>query len=139
MAVQTINIKKLLLTWGPVIFENFMKDIIEIETPEDSWAVEFGADGKITRVNKCIDFAKFTVHLAQSSVTNDKLSAFWNADKITGASIFPFGFRDGSGSSFALADQAFILKPPTIAMGSTVKDRTWVFHTGDIIMNHGSN
>lgn len=139
MSVSTINIKKMLLTWGPVIFENFMKDIIEVEAPEDSWSVEYGADGQITRVNKCIDFAKFTVHLAQSSKTNDKLSAFWNADRITGASIFPFALRDGSGSSFALADQAFILKPANLSMGNTVKERIWTFHTGEAFINHGSN
>lgn len=139
MSVATINIKKQLVTWGPIIFESFMKDTIDIETPEDSWAVEVGADGKITRVNKCIDFIKITVHLAQSSKTNDKLSALWNADRITGASIFPFAFKDGSGSTVVLADQCFILHPASIANGNTVKERTWVFHTGDAFVNHGGN
>lgn len=139
MSVSTINIKKMNVTWGPIIFENFMKDVIDIETPDDSWVVEYGADGQITRVNKCIDFAKITVHLAQSSQTNTKLSALWNADRISGASIFPFGFKDGSGSSLCLADQCFILKPPPISVGASVKERTWVFHTGDAFLLHGGN
>lgn len=139
MALKTINIKKMLVTFGPVIMGGFAKDMIEIECPEDSWAVEVGADGEVTRINKSIDHAKITVTLAQSSDTNDKLSAIWNMDKITGAGVFPFAFKDGSGRSFTLASQAFIMKPANLSIGNSAKDRTWVFYTGDAAINHGGN
>lgn len=139
MSLKTVNIKKQLVTWGPIIFTGFAKDTIDIEVPDDSWAVETGADGMVTRVNKSVDHVKITVTLGQASETNDKLSAIWNADKITGAGIFPFAFRDGSGRSVTLAPQAFILKPPNLTNGNSAKDRTWVFMTGDASIFHGGN
>lgn len=139
MALKTINVKKFRVTWGSIILQGFDKDIITIEVPEDSWDVTIGADGEITRINKSIDHAKITINLAQSSDSNDKLSAAWNLDRISGGGVFPFEFNDGSGRSFVLASETFILKPADLSFGNTAKPRTWVFMTGDALINHGGN
>ena len=129
-SIKTINIKALQVIWGPVIMHGFADDIVSVEQPEDDVEVVEGADGEVTHNLKQTRHAKITVTLKQSSLTNTELSAYRIADRLSGAGIFPFTVRDGSGTTLFFAPAARIIKAPNIDYGKTVKDRQWVFGTG---------
>jgi hypothetical protein len=93
----------------------------------------------VTRVRKGVEDVQVTVTLKQSSTTNDKMSAAMIADKLTGAGIFPLTIADGSGTSLRFADAAFIKKAPTMDLGNSAKDRTWILHTGPCDLFIGGN
>lgn len=139
MAIKTLNNKKLDITWGPVIFAGFGDDIIEVKYPDDNWDVVRGADGEVSRQNKCVDDLEISITLKQTSDTNDRLSALAKADKITGAGVFPFTVKDGSGRTVIFADSAVISKWADVSYGNTVKDRVWTFRTGPAEMFIGGN
>ena len=139
-AIKTFNIKKLIAVWGPVTFHGFAADeAISVEFPEDDFDVVAGADGDVTHVAKIRSDIKITINLAQSSSCNDQLSTLRTADKLTGASVFPFTLKDGSGRTLIFAQSARITKSPTVALGSTAKDRTWILSTGPAEVFIGGN
>ena len=139
-AIKTFNIKKLIAVWGPVTFHGYDSDeAISIEFPEDDFDVVAGADGEVTHVAKVRSDVKVTINLAQSSSCNGQLSALRTADKLTGASVFPFTLRDGSGRTVFFAQSARITKAPTVAFGSTAKSRQWVLSTGPAEVFIGGN
>ena len=129
-SIKTINVKNRQVIWGPVVFHGFADDVVDIEQPEDDVEVVNGTDGEVTHIMKGARHAKITVSLKQSSLCNAELSAFRIADRITGAGIFPFTVRDGSGTTLFFAPAARIIKAPNIKMSKTVQDNQWVFGTG---------
>lgn len=139
MAIKTVNTKKLDMTLGGIIFAGYDDDIVDIEYPDDAWDVVRGADGEVSRANKCVDDVKITVTLKQTSDTNTKLSAVFMADKISGAGILPFSLTDRSGGTTVFADSAFVLKPANVSYGNTVKSRTWIIQTGPALVNIAGN
>lgn len=139
MAIKTVNTKKLNMTLGGIIFAGFADDIVTIAYPEDAWDVVRGADGQVSRANKCVDDVEVTVTLKQTSDTNLRLSALFTADKLSGGGVLPFALTDGSGSTTVFADSAFIMKPADIAYGNSVKDSTWVIRTGPATVVIGGN
>ncbi len=139
MAIKTVNTKKLDMTLGGIIFAGFDDDIVEIKYPDDAWDVVRGADGEVSRANKCVDDLEITVTLKQTSDTNTKLSALHIADKISGAGVLPFSLNDRSGSTTVFADSAFISKSADVTYGNTVKARTWTIRTGPATMVVGGN
>lgn len=139
-ALKTFNIKRVIATWGNVDFHGFAGDeAITIEYQEDDCTEVIGADGEVTRSINPRENVHITVNLAQSSSVNDQLSAIRTADRLTGAGVFPFTIRDGSGRTLLFAPTAAIMKPPTVGLGKTLKDRTWVFMTGPCTMHIGGN
>ena len=139
MAIKTVNTKKLDMTLGPLIFAGFDDDIVEIKYPDDAWDVVRGADGEVSRANKCVDDLEITVTLKQTSDTNTKLSAVFMADKITGAGVLPFALNDRAGATTVFADSAFISKSADVTYGNSVKSRTWTIRTGPAVMVIGGN
>lgn len=139
-ALKTFNIKKVIATWGNVDFHGFAgDDAISIEYQEDDCTEVVGADGEVTRSINARENVHITISLAQSSSCNDQLSAARTADRLTGAGVFPFTIRDGSGRTLFFAETAAIMKPPTVGLGKTLKDRVWVFMTGPCSMHIGGN
>jgi len=138
-SIKTINIKKLVVTWGPVIFHGFADDAISIKYPEVDFEVVRGCDGEVSHNNKASDDVEITIMLKQTSRVNDQLSTLRIADKISGAGIFPFSVVDGSGTTVFFAASARIIKAPDVDFGGSVKDRTWVFGTGRADMFIGGN
>lgn len=139
-AIKTFNIKKLIVTFAGQTVHGFASDeAISVEFPEDDFDVVAGADGEVTHVAKVRTDTKITINLAQSSSYNDVLSGIRTADKLTGAGVFPFKAIDGSGRTVIFAASARIIKAPTVAFGSTAKDRTWVLGTGPAEVFIGGN
>lgn len=137
-SIHTLNIKDKRITWGPVDFDNLADDAISIEVPGDDFEVVRSCDGIVTHVAKNIADLKITINLKQTSQCNDQLSALALADRITGASIFPFMVA-GGGTSITIAPAARIIKRPNADDGNTAKDRSWVFGTGPAAHFIGGN
>lgn len=129
-SIKTINIKDRQVIWGPVIMHGFADDMVEVEQPEDDVEVVVGADGEVTHSLMQARHARITVTLKQSSLTNTELSAYREADRLSGAGIFPFTVRDGSGTTLFFAPAARIIKAPNIKFAKSVQDNQWIFGTG---------
>ena len=139
VSLKTINIKNLQILWGPVELHGFGDEIVDIEQPDDDVEVVSGADGEVTHSMKQARHAKVSVTLKQSSLVNGVLSGCRIADRITGASVFPFTVRDGSGTTLFFAPAARIIKAPNVKYAKTVQDRVWVFGTGPAETYIGGN
>lgn len=101
-------------------------DVIEVERDMDAWSKKVGVDGQVTRARQGDLSGKITLHLMQSSSSNDDLMALVAADEATPpAGAFGITFKDPSGTSVFRAT-GWVKKP---AKGSYKKDtdtREWV-------------
>lgn len=129
-SIKTINNKARLFIWGPVRAHGYADDMVEIEQPEDDVEVVSGADAEVTHIMSQVRHAKVTLTLKQSSLTNTELSAYREADRQSGAGIFPLTVLDGSGTTLFFAPAARIIKAPNIKFAKSVQDYQWVFGTG---------
>lgn len=113
---------------------------ITVEPAEVSFVKYVGADGKVTRTKKLNRTAKVRIRIAQSSLANDLLSAYLNADMLTpGGLIAPLYIRDRSGRSLWTAASAWIEGFPSAELSDDTKEREWVFDCGETITFVGGN
>ena len=86
-------------------------------------------DGTIERLYTKDEGYTVTVTLAQTSVSNNILSAIFNIDAVTRMGKFPLIIKDGQGQSVFFAADAWISKPPDVAFGKDMQSREWQFET----------
>lgn len=138
MSVKTYNPKDITIIAGYQQLTGFAADdMVEIKPRGDGIVPYDGADGEVGRSidpNNCIEV---TVTLAQTSASNDILSAFYDADKNTGNGMFPLAIKDLSGTTLISATQAWVLKYADSKIGRKIDTRQWTIHTGAADVNIG--
>lgn len=77
--------------------------------------------------------------LAQSSSTNNVLSAIHNIDVATRKMLFPMMIRDTRGQTTFFAASAWIDKIPDVDFGQELSTRTWVFGANGGALTIGGN
>lgn len=125
--VPTYDPKFVLLTLGEIFFSGFADGtMIQVEREGDSFTKYTGGDGEVSRVRNRNRSGSVTVTLAQTSLTNDLLSALLAADELAGTGVRPLTLRDMSGNSLVAADRAWLKKPAALEFGKDMSNRQWV-------------
>lgn len=138
--VLTYDPKQFSLICGGKIIHGFADgSSIEVERNEQAFNLKVGVDGEGTRAKSNNRSAKITVHLMQSSSSNDDLSAFAAADELSNTGIFPVIAKDGSGRSLFAAVTAWVMKYPKSDFAREAGERVWVLETNDMDFFVGGN
>lgn len=127
---------------GPVIVDGFAEgEGVTVTRDAPAFTKYVGADGKVTRARMTNRCAKVTIRLAQSSATNDQLSALYTAGLLTpnGEDVIPMSIVDNSGRSVFAAAYCWLAEMPEVSFGSEVGVREWVFDTADLEVLVGGN
>ncbi|HEX5035132.1 MAG TPA: phage protein [bacterium] len=106
--------------------------MIEVEMDEDAWAKTIGSTGEGVRVKTHNDGAQIRCNLLQSSASNDVLSGFALADKLSNSGAVPVELRDGSGRSLYFCETAWPMRMPTSGFGNEASNREWVLDTNEL-------
>jgi len=96
-------------------------------------------DGEVARIYRKDDRYTVELTLAQSSMSNNLLSALYNIDTATQLGKFPLLIRDGSGTTTFFALTAWIQDIPQVTFSNDMESRTWVIVCSDASLNIGGN
>lgn len=101
--------------------------MIEFEEDGPRYKVVKGVDGQITRVKINGRVGTLTIHLQNTSKSNDVLSAFHIADLASdgGGGIVPVAVRDRNGVTVLAAKEGFVEGFPKDTMSDKPEDRAW--------------
>lgn len=114
---------KIISGWGDGTY-------IEAERDEDSYMKKIGVDGEVTRAKNNNLGGKVTLTLMQSSSSNDVLSAFQQADQLSGTGVFTFILNDGNGKTTVRSVDAWIKKPAKLVYAKEVQAWQWIIEIG---------
>jgi len=141
MSVLTYNPKQVTLSLGAKTMTGFMDGtFILAERNDQAFHLKVGSDGEGARAKSADQSGKVTLTLLQTSPSNDDLSAFANADELSGAGEFPLLLRDASGRTLMSAVTAWIQKFANTEFAKEVVGRQWVIETDQLLIaNIGGN
>jgi len=136
MAFKAWNINELAMSLSAVPLDSggYADDeVFGLEWAEDWYTVYIGADGEATRARNNNFMATATLRYAQSSGTNDRLSALLAADILlpNGGGAGVFVARDTEGRLVVTSERAWIMGPPAIKLGKTVQVYEWKITLAD--------
>jgi Protein of unknown function (DUF3277) len=138
--MRTFSPKKVGISYGGVPITGFAPDtFIKVSFEKDAFETDVGADGEVARLASADESGTIEVTLLQSSPSNDYLSSMLSTDRLTNLNTAPFFAKDASGTSQVLASEAWIKKAPDFELSGSKTPRTWVFASGSIKLNAGSN
>lgn len=103
--------------------------VVSIEYPEASWTEKVLNNGETVRTHSKDNTLRMTVHLDQTSASNDYLSAISKYDEKdpTGLEgVFTCTFADSSSRTYAYSAQCFVKRPMSYEYGSDTSVRDWV-------------
>lgn len=103
--------------------------VVTIDYPEATWMEKTLNNGETVRTHSKDNTLRLTIHLDQTSASNDYLSALSDYDDrdLTGMKgIFTCTFADKSSRTFAYSAQCFLKRPQTYEFGSDTTVRDWV-------------
>lgn len=103
--------------------------MVSIEYPEASWTEKPLSAGEMVRTHSKDDTLRMTIHLDQTSASNDYLSGIAKYDNkdLTGlGGIFTCTFADKSSRTFAYSSECFLKRPMSYEFGSDTTARDWV-------------
>ncbi len=140
MSLKVYNPADVAIVFGGALIGGFADGtFVNVEENEDKFALAVGTDGEGTRAKSNNDSARVTVTLMQSSDSNDVLTAFHEADKLTAAGVLPLLIKDNSGRAIYTAESAWIVRGPSAEFGREAASREWVLETEKLISFHGGN
>ena len=103
--------------------------MVSIEYPEAVWTEKTLNNGETVRTHSKDNTLRMTLHLDQTSASNDYLSAlskFDDADLTGTEGIFTCTFADKSSRTFAYSAECFVKRPQSYEFGSDTSVRDWV-------------
>jgi hypothetical protein len=131
MAVKSYNPKKVLVSWGEVLFSGFADgEFINAARNNQSVNLAVGSTGAGARAISNDKSGTITVTLLQSSLTNAQLSAAAIADEAgLDGGVKPFLIKDLSGVDLVKAETAWLQQPAAAPYAREISNREWVFET----------
>ena len=96
-------------------------------------------DGSRQRLYHHDEGYKVELTLAQSSSSNNVLSAIHNVDLLTRKMMFPLSVKDTRGQTNFFAASAWIESAPDVSFANELETRTWVFGASDAVLTIGGN
>lgn len=103
--------------------------VVSIEYPEAAWSEKTLNNGETVRTHSKDNTLRLTIHLDQTSPSNDYLSALSKYDEndLTGLDgVFTCTFADKSSRTYAYSAQCFVKRPQSYEFGSDTSVRDWV-------------
>jgi len=133
MSVSTYDPGKGVLSFAGYPIHGFADGTaIEAERTNDSFSMVSGADGEVARSASRDRTGFVTVHLLQTSASNDDLSRQLDLDEKFGTGVGPLQFKDLSGRTVFKASASWVRKPPALSNGKEVTERVWIIDCGDL-------
>ncbi len=117
--------------------------MIEVERSEDAYSMNVGAKGDVARVHSLNRTGMITVHLQQSSPSNDFLSAIALLDDpesggAPGRGVRSILYQELNGTTIANAASAWIKKIPKIDRAKEFSGVDWIFECAFLRKHVGS-
>lgn len=140
MPVRTYDPRQVIITIGGVPMSGFADGtFVKVSRVSDSFSKVSGADGIVSR-SKTNDFSgSIELTVAQTSPSNDILSAFMISDELTNTGVVPVICKDVSGRTSLFSAFAWIRKPADTEFGKDITNRTWTLDCADLFMGVGGN
>lgn len=138
--MRTYSPKKVQVIVGNHVCTGLAKgSFVVVEKKEDDFTTEVGSDGEGARTQSADESGSVTITLMQTSASNDVLSGLRDADKASGAAVFPLMIKDGSGRTIVTAAEAWIRKVPNSDFSDQKTDRPWIIDSAILIHKLGGN
>ena len=140
MPVRTYDPKQVLVIIAGIPMSGFADGtFVTVERTSDTFTKVSGADGIISRAktNDRSGSLKFTA--AQTSPSNDALSAIAVEDEISNSGVVPVLIKDNSGRSVFVSAFGWVKKPPTSEFGKEITNREWTLDLADLDVFVGGN
>ena len=105
------------------------ESMVTIEYPEAVWTEKTLNNGETVRTHSKDNTLRMTIHLDQTSASNDFLSGiakFDDRDLSGRDGIFTCTFADKSSRTFAYSAECFVKRPMTYEFGSDTSVRDWI-------------
>lgn len=112
---------------------------VEIDRDENTFTKSVGSDGEVSRSRTANKSATATITLQQTSEDNAYLQGLHNTDENTGGGIQPFKVIDKSGTTVAIATEAWVEKPAPIGFARDSGTRAWVIALAKVDYSGGGN
>lgn len=112
---------------------------IKVSRSNDTFTKVTGMDGATSRVKSSDRSGEITITLAQTSPSNDLLSALAALDEAQNEGVVPVVISDLSGRSVYATAYAWIRKPADAEFGNKLSDRSWVLDCANLNMFNGGN
>lgn len=131
----TYDPKKVLTTWGEVLFSGFA-DAVMIAAARNNQGVNLsvGVTGDAARAISNDKSGTITIVLLQTSTVNALLTAAAKADELSGDGVKPFFIKDLRSLDLVKAENAWIRRTADYNRGRELPDGNmeWVFETDDL-------
>jgi len=140
MEVKTYDPKKVILTVGGIPIGGYADGtFIQFEYDEDAFSKVTGADG-ITSRSKTNNYGgMLTVTLAQTSLSNNVLSALVIADRLSNSGIVPVIAKEIGGTTIVFSANGWVRKQANLEYSKEITDREWVLDLVDVDVVIGGN
>lgn len=96
-------------------------------------------DGEMARMYNEDEGFRVEITIAQSSTSNNVLSAIYNVDAATQMGKFPMFIKDSKGQTSFFAATAWIEMIPEVTFSNQLETRTWTFGCSGAALTIGGN
>lgn len=144
MAIRTYDPKNVIVTLTTAsgvssIIGGFADGVgIKISRKNDMWDVSTGMDGQTSRVRKNDRSGEITLALAQTSPSNDFLSAMSENDTVDG-DLATLSIDDAVTGSHYFSTSCWVRKHADTEYGKEISNREWILDTVDMDMSSKGN
>lgn len=138
--VRTYDPKQVMILIGGIPMGGFADgEYVNVERTSDTFTMVSGADGITSRAKTNDRSGSMTLTLAQTSPSNDALSAIALADELTNSGVVPILIKDGSGTTVFVSAFGWIKKPPAASFAKEIGNRAWILDLADLDVFIGGN
>jgi len=140
MPVRTYDAKQVAVIIDGVPMSGFADgSFVVVERDNDTFSKVSGADGIVSRSKSNDRAGSLVLTLAQTSPSNDVLSAIQQLDEQANAGVVAVLIQDFSGRSVFVSAFGWIRKPPSSEFGKEINDREWTLDLADLDTFTGGN
>ena len=107
---------------------------LSVSRNNDTFTLSMGADGEGARAKSNDKSGTFVFTLLQSSLSNDVLSGFHNADELNNGGQVPVLVKDNNGTTILQANTAWVRKPADVELAKEITGREWTIETDNLQM-----
>ncbi len=132
-AVKTYNSYNVIITINGQIVSGAADDsFVTIEPKSDGVSSKTGCDGEVARAIDPNHQYQVRLVLLQTSSFNSKLQSYYNEDRMQGTGVFSIQVKDLAGNLEFFANQAWVMRQPSIVRGKDTNNLEWMIETGAI-------
>lgn len=130
MTLRTFDFKQTTCTFGTIILDDFFEgSSVAFEANSDLWLLSKNVGGGGTRSKSNDASGRMTFSIDQASPINDQLMAYVTLDKVSNAGVAPFMLRDVNNDVILFAENAWIVKYPSMSFAQSVNGFEWIIES----------